>query len=221
MSIPKLQQSQLLSSAGAPAHGFLHCCCPLMCYQIRQREALINPARVQEPGEAGGCCASCQSTLTGAGIQNGEQRSPVGHWCLEYFALCLPLPRAFFFSMEGVWESQCTEGQKGGHLTQVRMQGFPLLPCFSPCVKIQRSFEPCGTLTRHLWGVTGQGYCVVVSEHTVSNTGRESEGEGINSAAKTFRARGQIWLCAHSRHTCRFLQFVAVTTSSGTQGRRI
>lgn len=85
--------------------------------------------------------------------------------------------------MEGGGESQCTEGQDGGHLTQVRMQGFPLLPCFAPGVKIQRTFEPCGTLTRHLWGVVGQSYCGVVSEHDVSDTGRKAKGEGMNSAA--------------------------------------
>lgn len=127
-----------------------------------------------EPAKSGFYSASCQNILRVAQIQSREQRGPVEHWYLEYFALCLPLPRALF-SSEGGWKSQCTEGQDGGHLTQVRMQGFPLLPCFAAGVKIQRTSEPCGTLTRHLWGVVGQGFCVVVSEHDVSDTERVRE----------------------------------------------
>lgn len=109
MSIPKLQQSQLLSRAGAPAHAALHCWCSLMCSQIRGREALINPARLHTLGHRArkSWCLSayCQSILRVAEIQNGEKnprhRGPDGHWCLEYFC-SLPLPRALF-SMDGVF----------------------------------------------------------------------------------------------------------------------
>jgi len=48
--------------------------------------------------------------------------------------------------------------------------------------------------------------------------------EGMLFAAKTFRARGWIWMCALPGSTCRFLKFVAavaVTTSSGTQVNKI
>lgn len=73
-------------------------------------------------------------------------------------------------------------------------------------------------------GAVGQSYCIVISERDVIDTGRKGRGEGICFAAKTFRARGWIWTCALSGHTCRFLQFVAaiaVTTSSGTQVNKI
>lgn len=80
-------------------------------------------------------------------------------------------------------------------------------------------------LLRYMCGVVGQGYCVMVSERdVVIDTGRKGKGEGIHLAAKTFCARGWIWMCALSVYKRRFLQFVAaiaVTTSSGTQVNKI
>ena len=103
------------------------------------------------------------------------------------------------------------------------MPTFALL--FNRCKGSKDFWALWDSSARYMCGVVGQGYCVVVSEHdVVIDTGRKGKGEGIHFAAKTFRARGWIWMCALSGHTCWFLQFVAaiaVTTSSGTQVNKI
>lgn len=133
----------------------------------------------------------------------------------------LPLPRALPFVGEPVhWgpggRTPCPAEDAG-------MSTFALL--FNMSKGSKDFWALWDSSARCMSGVVGQGYCVVVSEHdVVIDTGRKGKGEGIHLAAKTFRARGWIWTCALSGHTCRFLQFVAaiaVTTSSGTQVNKI
>lgn len=80
--------------------------------------------------------------------------------CFAFSGADIPLllPRALLF-VEGGWESQCTGGLEGGHPARQRMQGCPLLHCFSAGVKAQRTFGPCGTLKVYVWGSRARLLC--------------------------------------------------------------